>query len=211
MSSHPSRREFLQSSTLATAAFISSKADRCERPSVHDQSLLFGAFDPCADALVVGENQVNPGSAVKRGQRGVLLVEFDCQRASAISHRRCFLPSVALFFVSFVRLCDHIASGADEISRKLRDVSHVPIGDVVKSDRVKDLLLEGDLRSVIEGYYIGFLRLRKRLRGFIGCLKFYLQRESYLHIGKLNQVIRYCKRGLRYAKPSRNADLLCRL
>src|SRR5215510_2429083 len=26
---------------------------RCERPSVHDQSLLFGAFDPCADAFEV--------------------------------------------------------------------------------------------------------------------------------------------------------------
>jgi hypothetical protein len=81
---------------------------------------------------------------------------------------------VALFFVSFVRLRDHIASGANKISWRLRDVSHVLIGDVVKRDRVKDLPLEGNLRSVIEGY----------------C---------------------YCKRGLRYAKPSRNADFLCRL
>src|SRR5262245_7582174 len=84
--------------------------------------------------MVVGENQVNPGSAVKRGQRGVLLVEFDCQRSGVISHRRCFLPSVTLFFVSFVRLRDHIASGANEICWKLSDVSHVPIGNVMKRD-----------------------------------------------------------------------------
>ena len=225
----------------ALAGHVSDLGEqRCERPSMHDQSLLPGAFDPCPDAFEVfngnrpgghfqgftdnpighipeqpinrslflarqpfqepslvaalvpcglkiaalfesalsnlfdrpavesfsGVDSSNADDARIDADHPIALrvgnvplpVEFDCQGASVISHRRRFLPSVALFFVSFVRLRDHIASGADEISRGLRHVSHVLIGDVMKRDRVIDLPLEGDLRSMIEGYCISASR-----------------------------------------------------
>jgi hypothetical protein len=50
------------------------------------------------------------------------------------------------------------------------------------------------------------------LRDLLGCLKFYLQRDSRLHIGVLYHVKGwYCMRGLRFARPPRNADFLCRI
>jgi hypothetical protein len=106
---------------------------------------------------------------------------------------------------------NYVASGANEIGWKFSKLSYVLISDVVKRDRVKDLLVKGKLRSVIERDHIGSLRLTKSLRGLLGSLKFYLQRESCLHKGKLSHVTWQCKRGLRYAKPPRNADFLCRL
>jgi hypothetical protein len=131
--------------------------------------------------VIVGEDQLNSGSALKRAQRGVLLIEFDCQRSSVVSHRRCLFPSVALIFFSLVSFRNYIASGANKISRKFRHLAHITISKVVKRDRIKDFLLKGNLRSVIEGYYIGFLRLGKRQRSLFIRLKFYLQRKCRLH------------------------------
>ena len=116
------------------------------------------------------------------------------------------------FFVPLVRLRNHAASGASEIGGKFSYLSHVPISDVVKRDRIKDFLLKGDLRSVIERDHVGLLCLRKKLRSLPGRLKFYLQRDSRLHICVICPVNHwYCKRGLRYANPPRNADFLFRL
>jgi len=148
--------------------------------------------------VVVGEDQLDSHSAVERGQRGVLLIDFDRQSAGVISHRRRFFPAVMFFFVSLVRLRNHAASGASEIGGKFSYLSDVPISDVVKRDRIKDFLLKGDLRSVIERDHVGLLCLRKRLRSLPGRLKFYLQRDSRLHIGVIYPVNNwYCKRGLR--------------
>ena len=161
--------------------------------------------------VVIGEDQVNSDSAAKRGQRGVLLIEFYCQRSSVVSHRRCLFPSVALFFFSLVSFRNYIASGANEIGGKLCHLSYVTISDVVKRDRVKGLLLEGNLRSVIEGDHIRFLRIGKRLRSLFSHLKFYLQRESRVHIGRLISLNPVLQKRIALAKPPRNADFLCRL
>jgi len=161
--------------------------------------------------VVIRENQLNSGSSVKSAQCNVLLIEFDCQRSSVVSHRRLLFPTMALIFFSLVCFRNYVASGASEIGWKFRQLSYVPISEMVKRDRVKDLLVEGNLRSVIERNHIGSLRLTKSLRGLLGSLKFYLQGNSRLHTGELYQVSWYCKRGLRYAQPPRNADFLCRL
>jgi len=52
--------------------------------------------------VVIGEDQLNSGSAVKSTQRSVLLIEFDCQGSSVVSHRRSLFPTMALFFFSLV-------------------------------------------------------------------------------------------------------------
>jgi hypothetical protein len=162
--------------------------------------------------VVVGENQVNLDSAAESSQRGVFLIEFDCQRSSVVPHRRCLFPPVMFVFISLVRFRNHVASRANEIGRKFRHFPYVSIGDVVKRDRAKDFLLEGNLRGVVERNCVGFLSIGDRLRNLLSCLKFYLQRDSYPHVGNIYHLTYwYCKRGLRYAKPSRNAEFLCRL
>jgi len=161
--------------------------------------------------VIVGEDQLNSGSALKRAQRGVLLIESDCQRSSVVSHRRCLFPSVALIFFSLVNFRNYIASGANKISRKFRHLAHITISKVVKRDRIKDFLLKGNLRSVIEGYDIGFLRLRKRQRSLFIRLKFYLQRKSRLHIRRLISLNLVLQKRIALRKASRNADFLCRL
>jgi hypothetical protein len=161
--------------------------------------------------VVIGEDQINSDSAANRGQRGVLLIEFYCQRSSVVSHRRCLFPSVALFFFSLVCFRNYIASGANEIGGKRCHLSYVTISDVVKRDRVKGLLLKGNLRSVIEGDHIRFLRIGKGLRSLFSHLKFYLQRESRLHIGRLISLKPVLQKRIALAKPPRNADFLCRL
>jgi hypothetical protein len=159
--------------------------------------------------VVIGENQIDSGSAVKSGQRSVLLIEIDSQRASVVSHGRCLFPTMALFFISLVCFSDYNASRTNEIGRKLRYLSHIAISDVMKRGRIKDFPLEGDVRSVIECDLIGFLRFGKRQRGLYGDSKFYLQSDSRLHMSNIYHLERRrCKTGLRYAKPSRNADFL---
>jgi hypothetical protein len=161
--------------------------------------------------MVVRENQLDSGSAVKRSESGVFLLKFDGQGSGVVAHRRCLFPSVMLVFISLVGLRRHIASRANEIGRKFRRLSYIPIGDVVKRDGVEDFFLESNRRSVIERYHVSFLSLGQRLRSLCGRLKFYLQRKGYLHISGLYQVNRYGKRGLRFARPPRNADFLRRL
>ena len=161
--------------------------------------------------MVVRQDQVDSGSAVKRAERGVFLVEFEAQRSGVVAHRRCLFPSVMLFFISLVGLRNHIASRANEIGRKFRRLSYIAICGVVKCDGVEDFFLESNPRSVIERNHVSFLSLGQRLRGLCGRLKFYLQSESCLHIGNLYQINHYCQRGLNYAKPPRNADFLRRL
>jgi len=92
---------------------------------------------------------------------------------------------VTLFFISLVSFGDHIASRANEIGRKFRQLSYVTIGNVMKRDGVEDFFLESHIRSVIERAYIGFLCLGKRQRGMIGRLKFYLQCDSRFHLGNI--------------------------
>src|SRR6266508_1802868 len=162
--------------------------------------------------VVARKDQVDSNSACKRGQRGVLLIDLYCQRAGVVSHRRRVFPSVVDGLISLVSFRHNAAGRANEIGGELCQLTHVLISDVVKSDGVKYLLLKGDIRGVVERNCVGFLSLRKRLRGLLGCLKFYLQCNSRLHMGNLYYLTYwYCKRGLRYAKPTRNAKFLCRL
>src|SRR5262249_13818992 len=117
-------------------------------------------------------------------------------------------PSVMLVFISLVGLSDHIASRANEIGRKFCRLSYIPICNVVKRDGVEDFFIESNFRSVIERDDVSFLSLGERLRGLWGRIKLYLQCNGCLHRSGLYQVNRYWKRGLRYAKPPRNADFL---
>jgi hypothetical protein len=162
--------------------------------------------------VIVREDQVKSDSAAESSQRGVFLIEFDCQGSSVVPHRRCLFPPVMFVFISLVGFRNHVASRANEVGRKFRHFPYVSIGDVVKRDRANDFLLEGNVRGVVERNCVGFLSLGDRLRNLLSCLKFYLQRDSYPHLGNIYHLAYwYCKRGLRYAKPSRNADFLCRL
>ena len=162
--------------------------------------------------VVAGENQIDSDSAAQRGQRGVFLIDLDSQRPSVVTHRRRLFPSMADLIVSFVRFRNYAASGANEIRRKLRQLSRFSIGDVVESDGVKDFLPKGDVRGVVERNYIGFLSLRKRLTGFCSRFKFYLQSNSRLNVGNIYHVTYSITReDCAVAKPPRNADFLCQL
>jgi hypothetical protein len=55
------------------------------------------------------------------------------------------------------------------------------------------------------------LRIGKKLRSLFSHLKFYLQRESRLHIGRLISLNPVLQKRIALAKPPRNADFLCRL
>jgi hypothetical protein len=159
--------------------------------------------------VVVGEDQVKLDSAAESSQRGVFLIEFDCQRSSVVPHRRCLFPPVMFVFISLVRFRNHVASRANEVGRKLRHFPYASIGDVVKRHRAKDVLLEGNVRGVVERHCVCFLSLGERLRNLLSYLKLYLQRDSYSHVGNIYHLTyRYCNRVLRYAKPTRNADFL---
>src|SRR5262245_58239350 len=151
--------------------------------------------------MVFGEYQADSDSTLKRGQRGVLLINLHRQRPGVISHRRRFFPAVMFFFISLVSFRHLIAGRADENARKLRQFAHILIGDVVKGHRAKDFLLESDVGRVIEGDYISLLRLGKRARTLFSRNKFYLQSDSRLHTGVLYYLsCWHCKRGLRSAK-----------
>jgi hypothetical protein len=51
---------------------------------------------------------------------------------------------------------------------------------------------------VVERHCVGFLSFCDRLRNLLSCLKFYLQRDSYSHVGNIYHLTYwYCKRGLR--------------
>jgi hypothetical protein len=159
--------------------------------------------------VVVGEDQVKLDSAAESSQRGVFLIEFDCQRSSVVPHRRGIFPPVMFVFISLVRFRNHVASRANEVGRKLRHFPYASIGDVVKRHRAKDVLLEGNVRGVVERHCVCFLSLGERLRNLLSYLKLYLQRDSYSHVGNIYHLTyRYCNRVLRYAKPTRNADFL---
>jgi hypothetical protein len=97
--------------------------------------------------VVIGENQADSRPAVERGERGVFLIEFYCQGAGVVAHRRHPLPAVVFFRVPLVSFRHDTAGGANEIGRQLRHHTHVLIGDVVKGDRVEDFLLGIALRK----------------------------------------------------------------
>jgi hypothetical protein len=162
--------------------------------------------------VIVGENQTDSDSAIKRRQRGVFLIKFHRQGPRGVANCGGVFPAVMLFFVSLIGFRNYVAGRANEIGRKLRQFAHILISDMVKGHRVKDFLLKSDFGSVIERDYISFLRLGKRARILLSHLKLYLQRDSHLHTGVLYYLsCWHCKRGLRSAKPTRNADFLCQL
>ena len=100
--------------------------------------------------VVARKDQVDSNSACKRGQRGVLMIDLYCQSASVVSHRRRIFPLVVDGLISLVSFGHNAAGRANEIGGKLRQLTHVLISDVVKSDGVKDPLFKGDIRGVVE-------------------------------------------------------------
>src|SRR5262249_51763000 len=104
---------------------------------------------------------------------------------------------------------DHVTGRANLIGWEPGQLAHVLIGDVVKSHRIKDLLLEGEIRGAVERDRIGFLSLCKRLRSLLGRLKFYLQGDSGLHLGNVYNINHSIAREDRATRNApRDADFL---